>query len=137
MAGVESTQLAWITHLIDFGRRVKLAIDSATGLRYAVKIMNNLDSFYIQREIHALNNLNHRYLVNMVEILPVVEKKKRNGVTTQVSVIVLEYAACGALFSHIYWYPTPFSEDIARYYFRQLMEGNYQTSSHTLIKYCE
>jgi len=105
--------------------KVKLAQDLSTGRKCAVKIMNdNMDHSMKQlvlNEVNAMQSLKHVNIVEQIETGQGIYKKD-NGVDKEVSYIVLELAQGGELFDFIA-NSGKFSEKVARYYFKQLLEG--------------
>lgn len=99
---------------------VKLAIDTETGHKVAVKILRDLDYLdYFKLEIAALQNLRHPNILNMIE--SGADKYVKNGKDRQVHYIVMEYACNGELFD-IVAKSSSFSEEDTRFIFSQLLD---------------
>jgi serine/threonine protein kinase len=109
--------------------KVKLAKD-ASGTRYAVKILHKDEQFQelIKTEVESLKNLKHPNIVNLVEVgHGVCENPKKSP--KSVDYIVLELVQGGELFDFVAL-SGRFNENVARYYFSQLMEAlNYMHSA--------
>jgi serine/threonine protein kinase len=69
-----------------------------------------------------MSKLKHGYIVNLVEYNKEGVLEKEDGTTKTVFYIVLELASGGELFDFVAQ-TGAFREDVARYYFRQLIEG--------------
>ena len=69
-----------------------------------------------------MKKLNHQNLVNFIEVLEEAKYTKKNGQSYNAMCIVLEYCANGELFDYVA-NSGKFSEDIARLYYHQLIEG--------------
>ena len=82
-----------------------------------------LDRFlkYYQNEISILRNLQHPNLIKMIESFENCERTKINGEIKYYNAIVFELAHNGDMFEFIN--SEKFSEDLARTYFHQLIEG--------------
>lgn len=100
-----------------FGK-VKYAIDNETGEPVAIKIVSkelivkrNLGP-NIKKEITIMKMLNHKYVVNVKSVFA----------TTDKLLIAMEYVGGGEIFDKIAE-EGKFSEDTARFYFKQLVEG--------------
>ena len=109
--------------------KVKLGVDKATGRHYAVKILKkgnpNLDAKFLElvmTEVHTMSTLNHPNIVNLIEYGKDGVVEKSNGTKEAVIYIVLELATGGELFDYVAT-TGRFNEQIARFYFRQLIEG--------------
>lgn len=108
--------------------KVKLAQDD-NGSFYAVKILKKADSERDRRvlelvitEVQTMSQLNHGNIVNLIEYNKEGILTKADGRTKTVFYIVLELASGGELFDFVAQ-TGAFSEPVARYYFRSLIEG--------------
>ena len=99
-----------------------MAKDSA-GQRYAIKIIHSDESFQelIDTEVSALANLQHRNIVRLVEVSEGQQSNPKKG-SKHVKFIALELVGGGELFDFVAL-GGRLSEDTARYYFLQLLEG--------------
>ena len=109
--------------------KVKLALDKSTGRYSAVKILKkgnpNLDAKFLElvmTEVHTMSKLNHPNIVNLLEYSKDGVVEKSNGTKEPVIYIALELATGGELFDYVAL-TGRFNEPIARFYFRQLIEG--------------
>lgn len=102
--------------------KVKLARDS-TNQRFAIKLLHDNEEFLslIKAEVETLKKLSHPNIVNLIE--------EGNGVMSNskkqdksVDYIVLELVNGGDLFDFV-CNSGRFSEEVARYYFTQLMDA--------------
>jgi len=119
-----------ILYRIGEGRyaKVKLAINMEDKKKYAVKIMRKdqvdtaakLENFL--NEVQLLSSVYHNHVVQIVHVSVMGKYQKPNGKIKNVIYYVMKYAEYGELFE-ILQKTTSFSERIARYYFRQLIEG--------------
>jgi len=100
--------------------KVKLALDTETGRKVAVKIINdNMDpkmKELVMTEVKAMAELNHENVINQIEYGSG-EYKKGNVTKKTVTYIVLELAVAGELFDFVA-ISGAFSESLARYYFK-------------------
>jgi len=116
-----------ILHTLGSGAscKVKLGIDGDTGRKVAVKIISdNMDKSLMELvnvEVQAMAKLTHVNVINQVEVGAGVYAKK-SGKKREVTYIVLELATGGELFDFVAL-SGRFEEPIARYYFKQFMEG--------------
>ena len=108
--------------------RVKLAQDE-NGNYFAIKILKKADSERDRRilelvitEVQTMSQLNHSNMVNLIEYNREGIQTKADGRTKTVFYIVLELASGGELFDYVAQ-TGAFSEPVARYYFRSLIEG--------------
>jgi serine/threonine protein kinase len=111
--------------------KVKLAMNTKTREYYAVKILKkqnkNIDQKFMDlviTEVQALSVLHHPNIVNMIEFSNEGTVVKQNGTSYPVIFIVLELATGGEFFDYIAT-GGRFPENIARFYFRQLIEALY------------
>jgi len=109
--------------------KVKLALDKTTNKHYAVKILKKgspgLDGKFLEllmTEVHTMTTLSHPNIVNLIDYSKDGVVEKSNGVKENVIYIALELASGGELFDYVAT-TGRFSEQIARFYFRQLIEG--------------
>lgn len=109
--------------------KVKLGLDKSTGRYFAVKILKkgnpNLDAKFLElvmTEVHTMSQLSHPNIVNLIEYSKDGVVEKSNGEKEHVIFIVLELATGGELFDYVAT-TGRFNEPIARFYFRQLIEG--------------
>jgi len=105
--------------------KVKLGFDTENQRKVAVKVMSdNMDQKtkdLIQNEVKAMSAINHTNVVNQVEY-GVDTYTKESGKSKEVSYIILELCSGGELFDFIAM-TGRFPEPLARFYFRQFMEG--------------
>jgi serine/threonine protein kinase len=73
-------------------------------------------------EVHTMSNLSHSNIVNLVEYNKDGVVEKSDGTKEPVIYITLELATGGELFDYVAT-TGRFSEPIARFYFRQLIDG--------------
>lgn len=109
--------------------KVKLAKNIETEEIVAVKILTNVagksvnsNSKHYLAEIEMLKKVNHENIINLKEGNKGIVRKP-NGATKMVDYIVLEYAANGELFDYLYFAKKGFGERMARYLFKQLIDG--------------
>lgn len=109
--------------------KVKLGIDKSTNRQFAVKILKkgnpNLDSKFLElvmTEVATMSTLSHANIVNLIEYGKDGIVEKSNGTKEHVIYIILELATGGELFDYVAT-TGKFSEPIARFYFKQLIEG--------------
>jgi len=108
--------------------KVKLAINLEDREKYAIKIMredqvnsiSKLEGFL--NEVKILSSVYHKHIVEMVYVNLRGEYKKPNGKIVKVVYYVMRFAEYGELFE-ILQKTTSFSERLARYYFKQLIES--------------
>lgn len=104
--------------------KVKLAMDTETGRKVAVKIMNdNIDpkmKELVMTEVKAMEPLKHLNIVSQIEYGNGVYEKPTKK--KDVSYIVLELALGGELFDFVA-ISGRFEEPLARYFFKQFLEG--------------
>lgn len=107
--------------------KVKLGVDTATRQRVALKIidmakLNRKSLINVYREVEAMSRVSHNNVLRLLSVHDNVPYHKKNGMSKQVIVIVLELAMGGELFDFM-MYTGFFSENIARTYFQQLVTG--------------
>lgn len=105
---------------------VKLGRKRETGELVAVKILTPKgsapDNKHHVAEVKMLSKLSHPNIVRLIDFGRGTLKKP-NGNSKEVDFIVLEYAENGELFDYIYFPKKGFSENIARYIFKMLIDG--------------
>jgi len=105
--------------------KVKLALDTESGRKVAVKIINdNMDpklKDLIMTEVKAMEPLKHQNIVSQLEYGTAMYEKAGKS-SREVSYIVLELALGGELFDFVA-ISGRFDEPLARYYFKQFLEG--------------
>lgn len=105
--------------------KVKLAQHLESGQQVAIKIMSDqiaeTHKHLIMTEVKAMGHLKHMNIINQLEFGQEVYRKT-NGKERQVSFIVLELAFGGELWDFLA-NSGRFNEQIARYFFRQFLEG--------------
>ncbi|KAM3136501.1 hypothetical protein pb186bvf_011459 [Paramecium bursaria] len=114
-------------HLVTVIMLIKLGKDLNDQRLVALKIFKNTHALAqnikaLMTEIQIMKELNHPNLVNLIEFNEAMIYQKRNGVKSNRVVIVVELASGGELFEYVAQ-TGKFSEEISRYYFRQLIEG--------------
>jgi serine/threonine protein kinase len=112
--------------------KVKLAQHSETGEYFAIKIMKDSNEEHHRKMIESVisevktmsqfKKEDHPFIVNLVEYNREGVLEKDNGAQRRVFYIVLELASGGELFDFVAS-TGAFSELVARYFFRQLIEG--------------
>lgn len=108
--------------------RVKLAKHSETGAECALKIMKNdggIDSSMmtlVRNEITVMQQLDHPNLVKLLDFNEDATYVKPNGTEIAVFYLSLELVSGGELFDFIAE-TGKFTEDVARYYFHQIVDG--------------
>jgi len=73
-------------------------------------------------EVEKLSSLNHAYVLNVIETCKEGKLEKADGRVKDVLYVVLELAQGGELFDFL-METGKFGEKLARYYFRQMIEG--------------
>jgi len=109
--------------------KVKLGTHVETGVKVALKILKR-DHFNIsestrrqvEREIRAMENVQHKHVIRLIEVDWDCVYPKKNGTTAEVVLVVLELATGGELFEFLS-FTGCFEETVARTYFQQLIEG--------------
>lgn len=105
--------------------KVKMGMDSESGKKVAIKIMNdNMDEKLkelVMVEVKAMENMKHVNIISQLEYGEGVYEKS-SGKKKTVSYIVLELATGGELFDFIA-ISGRFEEPTARFYFKQFLEG--------------
>eukprot|EP00827_Trimyema_finlayi_P003246 TRINITY_DN298_c0_g1_i8.p1 TRINITY_DN298_c0_g1~~TRINITY_DN298_c0_g1_i8.p1 ORF type:complete len:330 (-),score=99.97 TRINITY_DN298_c0_g1_i8:13-1002(-) len=110
--------------------KVKLGFHTGQQKNYAIKIIHSenyqANLLTIQKEIGVLQSLKHPNIINLLSFNEKKPYKKKNGQIKNVTYLVLELGQKGELFDYVA-NTGYFSEPIARFYFRQLIEA---------IEYC-
>lgn len=101
--------------------KVKYSRDTETGEKYAIKIIHQDKIDLVQNEVDFIRNLKHQHVIELIDVGKDIYQKK-NGTQKEVYYLVFEYAKGGELFDFIQE-SGQFSEDEARYYFLQLLDG--------------
>lgn len=106
--------------------KAKLAVDTETGRQVAVKILNGdmseNDKKMITDEVEALQAFKHKNVLTMFEVGHSMYEKKNKSKSREVDYIVLEICSGGELFDFVAE-SGPFSEPVARFYVKQILEG--------------
>ena len=109
--------------------KVKLGQHKETGAFAAIKILkkNNsaMDAKFLElvmTEVQTMSGLSHPNIVNLLEYSKDAFVEKEDGTKYPVICISLELATGGELFDYVAL-TGRFNENIARFYFRQLIEG--------------
>jgi len=114
--------------LIAFIFRVKIAVDLENERTYAIKIMresqintnHKMENFI--KEVQLLSEIHHSHIIDILHVNLNGVYTKYDGRVIKVVYYVMKYAEYGELYNFLEHTPH-FSEDIARYYFHQLIEG--------------
>jgi len=97
----------------------------AQGNKFAIKVMNSSTDAQmkelLQTEVGYLKGLNHKNIVNLIKVSEQGTYSSK-GSQKKVAYVALELVSGGELFD---WVSNSgeFSEPVARYYFKQLLEG--------------
>ena len=106
--------------------KVKLGTDTKTGRKVAVKIINDsLDQTnknLVKNEVEAMGKFKHGNVVEQIECGVGTYDKAEGKKSRTVDYIVLELCQGGEVFDYVA-NSGKFEERIARYYFKQLLEG--------------
>jgi serine/threonine protein kinase len=108
--------------------KVKLGLDKDTNEPVAIKILTskvgtvNTTSKHYNAELEMLQKINHKNIINLKGANKG-QIKKADGRTKIVDYIVLELAENGELFDYLYFPKKGFGEKMARYVFKELIEG--------------
>jgi serine/threonine protein kinase len=108
--------------------KVKLGYDKETNEPVAIKILTsktgamNTTSKHYNAELDMLQKINHRNIINLKGANKG-QIKKPDGRVKIVDFIVLELAENGELFDYLYFPKKGFGEKMARYVFKELIEG--------------
>jgi serine/threonine protein kinase len=116
--------------------RVKIAIDTETNKKYAMKLMYTEDAedqeefdlrlflVLMGNEVQKLKNLpSHSNIIQLVDYNWEGKLVQRSGISKDVLCVVLELATGGDLFNYIFALNKGFTEPLARYYFKQLIDA--------------
>lgn len=107
-----------------------MATDLETKKNYAIKIMkeSQINTFHKMenfiKEVQLLSEIKHKHIIDIVYVNLYGVISKYDGRTIKVVYYVMKYAEYGEMFNFLEQTPH-FSENIARYYFHQLIEGKY------------
>jgi serine/threonine protein kinase len=105
--------------------KVKLAMDTETNRKVAVKIMNDDmgedEKALLKTEVETMVKLDHKHIVDYLE-WGRSDYVKKGKAAREVDFIALELASGGELFDFVS-NSGPFDEDVARYFFHQFMDG--------------
>lgn len=119
-----------------FSGKVYLAVD-ADNNKYAIKVMQldtNMNAnrqkilHMLETEVSALKELHHKNVIKLIDFKSEATMKRSVG-SVRVAYVVLELAMGGELFDFIAM-TGKFSEEIARFYFKQLLSGLHYLHSH-------
>mmetsp|Transcript_40911 Transcript_40911/g.47038 ORF Transcript_40911/g.47038 Transcript_40911/m.47038 type:complete len:488 (-) Transcript_40911:410-1873(-) len=109
--------------------KVKLAVDSETGQRVALKILTipnqRIQEKFVEmvsNEVNMMSRLAHPNVVNLVAVSESGTYTKRDGTSKNVMYIALELCTGGELFEYVY-VTGRFQENLARTFFHQLVGG--------------
>lgn len=100
---------------------VGLGVTTA-GERCAVKMLNKFDPEALEREFKILDQLDHKNLVKTYGA-KVGKLKYPDGEEREIAYMAMEFLEKGELFDYIFFPKSGFSEKIARYLFREILEG--------------
>lgn len=110
---------------------VKKGYDRKTGQAVALKFMDKkkaseswqeTQTRQVRTEIEALKQIQHPNILRLLAYNLNARYPERNGVNRNVILLVLEYMPGGELFDILY-YSAQLEENVARTYFRQLIDG--------------
>lgn len=106
--------------------KVKLA-RNAEGKRVAIKVFSKATSDEkrkaeetLKQEVEVYKNLQHPYMVNLIEYKADAVKTKGDGTKVPVAYIVMELVNGGELFDYVAL--QKFSVETCRYYFQQMLQ---------------
>ena len=108
--------------------RVKIGFEPTQSKYYAIKIIKkshpafNLKNF--QKEVETLSTIQHANIVNLVEFFETTTYIKKNQKSYQVAAIVMDLVENGDVFNYLA-VASRFPEELARSYFRSLIESNF------------
>lgn len=107
--------------------RVKLGYNSTTNEYSAIKLIKHshpqINMKIMKREAEILTSLRHTNIVKLLDFMESADYIKKNGQSYKVVAIVLESVPGGELLDYIKE-SGRFSEQVARTYFRTLIESN-------------
>lgn len=125
-------------HSPNFIIRVKLGYNPSTKQFYAIKVIKlnneNPKKEEFTEEIAILSSLNHPNIVKFIDFLENTECIKKDGSSYKVMAIVLELVPGGDLFEYIA-NSGRFSEQVARTYFKILLESTVLFSLHSVFEF--
>lgn len=102
--------------------KVKMAIDTETGNKVAIKVMNEgIDLKIVETEVKAMEILDHPNILKQLDYGQA-EYKKEGKATKSIFYIALEYAGVGDLFD-VVAHSGAFSEELTRFYFKRFLDG--------------
>ena len=107
--------------------KVKLGIHETTKERVGLKLLKkdrvsgNIRK-QVERELTAMAKIQHENVIRLKEVEWNALYPKKNGTKVEVILVVLELATGGELFEYLS-FTGLFEENIARTYFRQLIDG--------------
>jgi len=108
-----------------YNSKVKLGYDAETGIYAAVKTIRldhpSLNLMNLMNEVKVMKALNHPNIVNLIEFNDCAEYVKKDGRKIKVVEIAMELAQGGELFEYVAD-SGRFSEPVARFYFKQIIE---------------
>jgi len=108
-----------------YNSKVKLGYDPSANQYFAVKIIKHshpsLNLKTLKKEIEILSALSHPNIVNLIEFQESADYVKKNGKSYKAVAIVMELVPGGELFEYVAD-SGRFSEEVARTYFRILIE---------------
>lgn len=106
-----------------------MAFDLETNNNFAIKIMRDSQNTTVHkmenfiREVQLLADLNHHNIIEIVHVNLNGKIVKHDGRVIKVCYYLMKYAHYGELFKFLELTPH-FSENISRFYFHQLIEGD-------------
>lgn len=102
--------------------KVKLAVDTITGHKVALKIFReHADEKLLHQEVAILNQLQHKNIIRVFDFGKYTHTKT-NGKKKTFSYVVLEPALGGELFDHVALTGC-YDEPLLRYFFLQILDG--------------
>ena len=111
-----------------FSAKVKLGT-AQDGTEYALKIFrldnpqfNDKAFKLLKEEVEATNQLEYKHVVKYFEFKENATMHKKSGQQVQVAYIAQEMIAGGELFDYVA-NSGPFSEEICKYFFKQILQG--------------
>ena len=131
MAGVSQVDHFQVIRKLGAGAnaKVKLAVDTRTGAKIALKVMKGnvatIPQRYLaqcQSEIEALNRINHPNIVRIFDVNENAVYQSKSGRSFNVVYIAMELLSNGELFD-VLFYTGKMEEPIARTYFKQIIDA--------------
>jgi len=107
--------------------KVKLAYDTKTKTKLALKILKPKYAESAEKEIQILKKLNHKNIVRVYDTFSNVQWGKH-----ETTVFAIEYASQGELIEYL-MYTSKFEDDLARWFFISLTEGVEYCHSQKII----